>query len=179
MIFSNFEIMPKIGFGVVVSLLFFSYNCFSANDVAVNFSGNVIAAPCTLSGDSVMSVNLGDVTAAVLATKGNGSEFKTFSISFINCPASTTKIVAKFSGTTDSTNSIYYANTGTAKNVALDVNLNGTAYRPNNGNTLTADIDSSTRTASFPFQARMVSTGSDSATTGTFSAQMLATITYQ
>lgn len=169
--------IPRVIRYIFSSSFLIAFSSLSASDVTVNFTGTVIAAPCTLSSASTMSVDLGEVTALTLATKGYGSTYKFFTISFTNCPASTTKVLATFSGTADGTNSSYYANSGTAKNVALDVTISGTSTAPSNGSTLTATVDSSAKTASFPFAARMISTGT--ATVGTFNTQMLATITYQ
>ncbi|UAN29732.1 type 1 fimbrial protein (plasmid) [Serratia ureilytica] len=99
----------------------------NAADVTINFTGMVVASPCTITATS-QTVNLGDnIQARDLATPGNFSAFVPFTLNLTNCPLSTSTVVATFNGTPPSSGAIYpgasqlYANTGTATNVAVQL----------------------------------------------------------
>ncbi|WP_435339457.1 fimbrial protein, partial [Klebsiella aerogenes] len=91
-----------------------------------------------------------------------------------NCPVGTSRVVATFSGTADSTG--YYKNQGTAGNIQLELqDDSGTTL--NNGAQKSVQVDDSSQSARFPLQVRALSVNGG-ATQGTIQAVISVTYTY-
>ncbi|MBL5902944.1 fimbrial protein [Serratia fonticola] len=157
----------------------------TATAVDVNITGTVVASPCTVdTANSNLSVNLGDnIAASDLATAGSyGGVEKTFTISLKDCPASTTKAVATFSGSAYSGEASMFASTGTATGVGVKIKQAAAAWtdttvNPSQG-TWTQTVSSTAHTASFPFSARPY-TSVGSVPPGTIVSVMQVAFTYQ
>ncbi|WP_051588652.1 MULTISPECIES: fimbrial protein [unclassified Serratia (in: enterobacteria)] len=92
----------------------------------VNITGVVVASPCTVdTTNSDLNVNLGtSIQAKDLATAGDTSTAVPFKLVVKDCPTTTTKVTAAFSGTPDAAAGGRYATTsgtGMAGNVAVEV----------------------------------------------------------
>ncbi|WP_435339461.1 fimbrial protein, partial [Klebsiella aerogenes] len=91
-----------------------------------------------------------------------------------NCPVGTSRVVATFSGTADSTG--YYKNQGTAGNIQLELqDDSGTTL--NNGAQKSVQVDNSSQSARFPLRVRALSVNGG-ATQGTIQAVISVTYTY-
>lgn len=153
--------------------------CVNAADpVTLNITGNVVASPCEVSGDSVnKSVDLGqNIQAASLAAAGSSTSWVNFTVDVINCPVGTTKGTITMHGNADASNpNDMYQSTGTAKNVAVE--LQGrSGDLLGDGKSMTSDITGGKHT--YKLRARAF-TQSGSVTPGSISSVVTATFTYQ
>jgi minor fimbrial subunit len=155
-----------------------------AEPVQVNISGKVIASPCTVdTANSNLNVNLGDYKAAELEVAGMYSKQEgIFNIALKDCPASTRKVTATFSGTADKDEPKMFSNTGTASGIAVKIkklrdNWTDESINPNGG-VWVADVTSITQSVNFVFSSTLYSkTGT--VTPGTVNSTMQVTFTYQ
>lgn len=153
-------------------------NCWAGDAVKINVNGNILAAPCELNGgQGSLSVDLGDIKASTLQTPGSFSDWVGFSITLDKCPAGTTKATIHFSGTADSVHPIdMYVNTGTAKNVAIQLQgAGGEGF--GNGESYTYNVHEGTNW-SYSLRTRAYS-DKGGAVPGTIVAAVTATMTYQ
>ncbi|SUW63738.1 long polar fimbrial protein LpfA [Buttiauxella agrestis] len=149
-----------------------------AADVTINISGKIVASPCVVDGSSDINVDLGQtLQAADLSTAGSTSSWVPFTISMKNCPTSTTNVIATFGGTGDAADlTRLYTNTGTASNVAVELQSNDASNTPL-GNTKSMTIPrTGSNTAVFPLQSRVWSKGN--ASTGTVASVVSVAFTY-
>jgi type 1 fimbria pilin len=97
----------------------------------VNYSGG---GTCSLApGDVSKSVSLQQVKPADLASIGSVAGKKTFSLTVANCSTGTNTAQFTFQGTPDADNASAFANTGTAKGIAINLGS------PDDGSTIRAD----------------------------------------
>ncbi|MGU3415359.1 fimbrial protein [Enterobacteriaceae bacterium C34A] len=154
----------------------------SADPVTVSITGNVIASPCTFdTSNSNLSVSMGDISAPDLAAAGTRTAHTSFKLVVKDCPVSTTKVTATFSGTlnSDLTGGNSYANTGTAAGVAVQVKYDADAWSAAFGSQESRTVNvAADHTATFPLWAAMY-TPSGNGMPGTVNATMTATFTYQ
>lgn len=135
------------------ALLFTITLAAHAVDVTITVNGRVVAKPCTVSTPSVQ-VNLGDLFSFNFTQPGSGSAWHPITLNLTNCPIGTSRVTAKFTGTTDSTG--FYKNQGGATNLQLELqDTNGNNL--NNGKTKAVQVDDSTLSASLPLQVRALS----------------------
>ncbi|YCI83128.1 type 1 fimbrial protein [Enterobacteriaceae bacterium] len=152
-----------------------------AESTAINIAGNIIASPCEVSSDSVTKAIALDggkgIQATGLAAAGSTTEWVKFDINLKNCPAGTTAATITFTGTPDENNpEDMYANAGTAKNAAVELQGTG-GHKFGNGKSFTySPIDNNA--VSFHLQSR-VYTQNGGVTPGTISAVVTANMTYQ
>ncbi len=150
----------------------------AADTSNINITGNIVASPCVIDADnSVISVDLKDIQAASLATAGSASEWKNFDIAVKNCPASTTMITIKFTGTPDSTDATRYKNTGTANNIAVEVAGLGGMNMGNNVVT-SLSVNKTTNSGTFTLRARAYS-ANGGVMPGSINAAIVVTFTYK
>ncbi|MBF4179900.1 fimbrial protein [Lelliottia nimipressuralis] len=165
-----------ISLGLVPLTLFAMSGNASAADSTINITGTVVASPCTI--EAVKNVDLGDIDATKLATTGTASTFINFSINMTDCPATTTSATATYSGTASNTD--YYANSGTAKNVEVEVASSYSSLPMGNGATQGVNIDAATHAASFNLKARVKNDGKGSAVTpGSVSSAIQVAVQYK
>lgn len=147
-----------------------------ADPVNINVTGNVVASPCTVDSASGIAVALGDIQATALATAGTTANPKDFDLKLTDCPAGTTSVVVYFSGTADATKTDSYANTGTAKNVSVElIQISSGNLKGNNSN-ITQSVDAD-HSVIYKLRAQAYATGV--AEPGTISSVIQATFTYQ
>lgn len=60
----------------------------SSSALTIDITGTVVASPCTVNGgDNTLDISLGDnIQADELATPGNTTNWKNFSLNLTNCP---------------------------------------------------------------------------------------------
>ena len=146
----------------------------------VTITGSVVAFPCEVDTDSLsQSVDMGRVSTSGLASPRSGHTWKTFNINVINCPKIPGgRLTARFQGTPAGEDSTLYANSGSAKNVAVQM-----AQRANpdaiqgNGSTMTVEVSDS-GAATFAMLARLYSE-KGGATQGTIASEVQFNFTYQ
>ncbi|MEY1197450.1 fimbrial protein [Providencia rettgeri] len=162
---------------LLLSSLIFSGNLFAASTVTLNFTGNIRAATCNITGGNNIDIDLKNISADVFRNASSGSSWNTFNISLNNCSSFINQVKLTFTGTADTADTAsLYKNQGTAKNLAVQLqNGNGTTALgnqkvlqvPTNGQ---ANINIPLRTRAF--------SSLGNATPGTISANITATITY-
>ncbi|QBH97633.1 type 1 fimbrial protein [Limnobaculum zhutongyuii] len=164
---------------IVTTFLLFSLG-INAAPVTVNITGKVIAAACTIDNSGSYDVIMPDVTAATLSGANTYGGWKEFEVTLSNCPAGTTSVTAKFSGTADGNDANKYANTtgtGYATNVSVQVqNRSCTVDDKGNNSTMTVNVDASKK-ATFDLQARPYSTPGN-ATVGNIKTVAMMDFTY-
>ncbi|KFK93157.1 hypothetical protein IV04_05405 [Serratia sp. Ag1] len=156
----------------------------SADPVQVNITGKVIASPCTLdTANSTLSVDLGDIQATALGTAGTyGGSEKFFNLVLNNCPATTSKVTATFSGTPYDADNNFFANSGTATGVGIKIKTfaepyTGTTVRPTSS-TWTVAVNAATKSATLAFATKAY-TATGNATPGSINSVMQVAFTYQ
>ena len=162
---------------LLLGCLIFSGDLFAASTVALNFTGNIKAATCNITGGNNIDIDLKNISADVFKNTNSGSPWKNFNISLNNCSRYINQVKLTFKGTADTAGvASLYKNQGTAKNLAVQLqNGNGTTALgnqkvlqvPTNGQ---ANINIPLRTRAF--------SSLGNATPGTISANITATITY-
>ncbi|MDQ7099070.1 MULTISPECIES: type 1 fimbrial protein [unclassified Serratia (in: enterobacteria)] len=135
--------------GVVFNGILSAY----AADVTITVNGRVIAKPCTVSTPSA-TVDLGNLFTSDYMQPGAKSVWHTVTLNLTNCPTSTSRVTATFTGATDATG--YYKNQGSAANLQLELQ-DSSGNNLNNGKTIVLLIDSLTQSASLPLQVRALS----------------------
>lgn len=148
-------------------------SALQAADVTITVNGKVVAKPCTVSTPNA-TVELGDLYTFSLVSAGSSSAWHTVSLELSNCPVGTSRVIASFSGTADSTG--YYKNQGTAGNIQLELQ-DDSGNRLNTGATKAVQVDDASQSAHFPLQVRALSVNGG-ATQGTIQAVINVTYTY-
>jgi len=154
-----------------------------AADITLNFNATVVASPCEMDlTNSTTTIALGDVYANQVETPGTRSGEVSFNLSFKDCPAGTTSVVATFTGTDnpETFGGLTFLNGGTAENIGVQVKPvdgNWDAKSFHNGSTMTATV-ADDKTAVFKLTSRMY-TPTGNVTPGSVIATVTANFTYQ
>ena len=165
--------MKCFQWGWLLILLLSMSPTLQAADVTITVNGKVVAKPCTVSTANA-TVDLGDIYTFSLASAGSSSAWHSVALVLSNCPVGTSRVVASFSGTADSTG--YYQNQGTAGNIQLELQ-DDDGNTLNTGATKSVQVDDTTQSARFPLQVRAVSVNGG-ATSGTIKATVNVIYTY-
>lgn len=158
---------------LLAALLVVFVPTLQAADVTITVNGKVVAKPCTVSTTNA-TVNLGDLYTFDLMNAGSASVWHDAALSLSNCPEGTSRVTARFSGTSDATG--YYKNGGTAGNIQLELQ-DDTGTTLNTGSQKEVRVDEATQSALFPLQVRAL-TVKGGATQGTIQAVINITYTY-
>ncbi|EEE2001758.1 TPA: type 1 fimbrial protein [Salmonella enterica] len=147
--------------------------------VRIDINGTVIASPCVVNGgQDSLSVPLGDnIQADSLSTAGSTTDWANFTLALTACPASTSSFSVAFSGTPDDSDSVKYANTGTATNLNLELTTQDGATVLSNGTSIDNVAIPASHAYDLLLRTRAVSKGS--VMPGTILGQVQATFTYQ
>ncbi|HEY4437446.1 MAG TPA: fimbrial protein [Lelliottia sp.] len=164
----------KILAGMLTATL--SFTLYAA-DTNINITGKVVAMPCiVIGGNTNLDVDLGDIPANLLQSPSSSSAEKPFTLDLTNCPAGTTSVVTRFTGTSDPVAGInYYKNNGTATNVAVALIQASTSNLKGTGTTITQNVQSGSVT--FALKAKAYSSAGNT-TPGTINATVVAAMTY-
>ncbi|MBP6121595.1 MULTISPECIES: fimbrial protein [Providencia] len=168
--------MEKIRKILFISLLI-NFQAIAASNVTLNFTGNIKAATCNISGGENISVDLKALPAGLFNVAQSGSNWTVFNINLINCSTYINQVKLTFTGTADpdNTNSLY-KNQGTAKNIAVQLQSNANATPLGNNKVLQVPLNGQT-SISIPLKTRAFSFKGN-AVPGSISANVTATITY-
>lgn len=156
-----------------------------ADVVNVNVTGLVIAPSCTINPLLVAGqpVSLGSPRSDTLQNSGDADPvWNNFTLELTHCPLATSSSTVTFTGTPDADDATLFANTepvgSAASNAAIQVSRQSDhSTIISNGSTLTANVDTATRTVSFPLAAR-IKTPTGNVTGGGVSASVLVDFTY-
>ncbi|MHA7848621.1 fimbrial protein [Serratia sp. D1N4] len=170
--------MGKIGTIISVGLLLQGF-LFNVNASNINVSGRVVASPCIIDIGTVnQTVNFGKLQLRDLSGAGNASEWIPITLKLTACPISTSKVIANFSGTASDDDGALYANTGTARNIAIHLADVTRTQKLGTGSSLTVAVDSTSRTATIPLASRLLSVNGMSEG-GTIAGAVQVNFTYQ
>lgn len=168
----------KISHKKWVFLALLSWKAFSADNVNLGVTGNIVASPCVFNGGNAQQdINLGNIQATNMVTPGSSSDPVAFNLQFTQCPAGTRSVTVSFTGNPDPVAGVeYYMNNGSATNVAVAMREAGTGMLKGTGASMTQNI-AADRTASMPMLASVISR-SGGATPGSISAVVVMTMQY-
>ena len=153
--------------------------CAHADEIELQMTGNIYANTCAVDSESKnLTVDLGQATSGEFKDVGDTGQWKEFSLKVSHCPATLKLANAFLYGQADGAHPTKFANSGTAKGLALEL-----ADRPDNiliapQASFNVLINQSDHTAEFPLAARYYAT-SLPVTAGTFSSVVQVTFTYQ
>ncbi|ELV3374511.1 type 1 fimbrial protein [Enterobacter cloacae] len=147
----------------------------AANSTQLKVNGSIYTVPCSLV-QSQLNQNIDFKT--LRPTSGAKPEVlasTTIPLFYFRCPIYTQTVKLKIYGTPDlQVKDGAYANTGTAKNIAILIKSNSTVM--SNGKQLTLPVTSGDNLKQFPLTASVVSRGN--ATSGTIRAEVTFEITF-
>lgn len=145
----------------------------------LKISGNVVASACTVDSGSVsQEIDFEQLRSTDLKQAGSSTAWKPFSVKLNSCPATTNVATVNFSGTAAADDATLFANSGTAKNI--DVQLARDAERSvilSNGSSMAVTVDAQ-HNAVYYLAARLYTVTGDTVP-GTFTSQVLMSFTYQ
>lgn len=151
----------------------------------VNITGKVIAAACSVSTSlsSGQQVDLGTLGRTKFQFANDAGEWQSFSLLLNNCPEGTKRSTVTFTGTADENDATLFANTepetSAAKNIAIEMAKDADhSVVLSNNSTMTVDVDTTGKSATFPLAARMY-TSVGGVQTGTVTSTVLVNFTYQ
>ncbi|MBL7634341.1 MULTISPECIES: fimbrial protein [Atlantibacter] len=148
-------------------------------DPLISVTGNVVASPCTVDTNTVnKTVDLGSLQRLDLQNAGEGGDWHDFELLLTNCPLGTVTVKAQLSGTPAPGDATAWQNSGSSGNMALRITSRDhlTIIAP--GSSLTSNVNTSNRTASFLLSAKMF-TPQGNAVAGSFQSVMNVDFTWQ
>ncbi|CAM8127226.1 P pilus assembly protein%2C pilin FimA [Enterobacter cloacae] len=150
-----------------------------ADDIQLQMTGNIFANTCVVdSASRNLTVDLGQAASSDFRDVGDTGAWKTFSLKVTHCPKSLAVANAAFYGQPDGAHPTKFANTGSAKGLALELADGQDHILIAPQASFNAVIDQNDHTATFPLAARYYAT-SMPVTAGTFSSVVQVTFTYQ
>lgn len=164
---------------VAMLILFLSgtINSYAGTTSAtVNITGRITTSPCNIDTNTVnQTVDLGKGYSYNMVS-GTGSAWKSFQLTLSKCPNYWTNATVTFTGTAATDNG-YFANSGSASGVVLQLSNQNHSINYGNGDSMTIPVDAS-RNVTFPLEARMYNPGGE-VTGGDFNAAVQVDFTYQ
>ena len=151
----------------------------SADPIQLNVRGSIYANACQVdSASQNLTVSLGKANSSDFKDVGDTGKWKTFDLTLSKCPPSMVLVTGTFHGKPDSVHPTKFANTGSAKGLALELAdpQDQIALAPHSS--FSVVIDQSDHTADFPLAARYYATAMP-VTAGTFSSVVQVTFIYQ
>ncbi|MBC3378345.1 type 1 fimbrial protein [Serratia fonticola] len=181
----NYEFnLPFIGFfmkfNVIVALLLSGIFSVMANAENVVINGRIVASPCTVDAKSTsQTVDFGRVKKSDMQQTGNAGKWQPFQVTLINCPKTTSRVSAFFTGTPFSDDTMLYGSSGTATGIAVQVVQDGDKSQLQGiGSTMVVDVDQVNHSATFALSARLFSPNGDIAP-GNVNSLLMMSFTYQ
>lgn len=166
-----------ITLSLISSLLLVSFYSFTANNITLNFTGNIKAATCNLSGGNNIDIDFKRLPIDLFNAPQTSSEWKPFNINLNNCSSFVNQIKLTFSGAADTTDETsLYKNLGTAKNVAVQLQNGDGSVLLGNQKVLQVPLNGQTD-VTIPLRTRAFSSLGN-VVPGSISANITATITY-
>ncbi|MFK3709719.1 MULTISPECIES: fimbrial protein [Leclercia] len=151
----------------------------SATDVLLSIKGNIYDTACEVDSTSQNKVvNLGQAVASDFKAVGDTGVWKNFDITISHCPQSLTLATINLEGQRDTLHPFKFANTGTARGLALELADRTDSIILAPESRFNAVIDPVTHTADFPMAARYYASHTP-VSAGEFSSVVQFTFTYQ
>ncbi|MBW9400587.1 type 1 fimbrial protein [Leclercia sp. EC_58] len=151
----------------------------SATDVILSIKGNIYDTACEVDSTSQNKVvDLGQAVASDFKAPGDVGVWKNFDITLSHCPQSLTLATINLEGKRDTLHPFKFANTGTARGLALELADRTDSIILAPEARFNAVIDPITHTADFPMAARYYASYVP-VHAGEFSSTVLFTFTYQ
>ncbi|MCU6663847.1 fimbrial protein [Silvania hatchlandensis] len=150
-----------------------------ATDVMLSIKGNIYDIACQVDSTSQNKVvDLGQAVASDFKRVGDTGTWKNFDITLSRCPRSLTLATIQLEGERDTTHPFKFANTGTAKGLALELADRNDSIILAPESRFNAVIDPVSHTADFPMAARYYASHTP-VSAGEFSSVVQFTFTYQ
>ncbi|MNB86174.1 S-fimbrial adhesin protein SfaS precursor [compost metagenome] len=150
-----------------------------ATDVMLSIKGNIYDIACQVDSTSQNKVvDLGQAVASDFKRVGDTGTWKNFDITLSRCPRSLTLATIQLEGQRDTTHPFKFANTGTAKGLALELADRNDSIILAPESRFNAVIDPVSHTADFPMAARYYASHTP-VSAGEFSSVVQFTFTYQ
>jgi len=150
-----------------------------ATDVMLSIKGNIYDIACLVDSTSQNKVvDLGQAVASDFKRVGDTGTWKNFDITLSRCPRSLTLATIQLEGQRDTTHPFKFANTGTAKGLALELADRNDSIILAPESRFNAVIDPVSHTADFPMAARYYASHTP-VSAGEFSSVVQFTFTYQ
>lgn len=151
----------------------------SATDVLLSIKGNIYDTACEVDSTSQNKVvDLGQAVASDFKAPGDVGVWKNFDITLSHCPQSLTLATINLEGKRDTLHPFKFANTGTARGLALELADRTDSIILAPEARFNAVIDPITHTADFPMAARYYASYVP-VHAGEFLSTVLFTFTYQ
>ncbi|EEB45248.1 fimbrial protein [Providencia alcalifaciens DSM 30120] len=141
----------------------------------IHVHGYVTALPCELEKANYL-IDLKKVNVWNIRDTQT-SPWVDFTIKLKNCPVDTQEAMMVINGTPDNVVTNYFINSGSAKNVALNLAYGENKITVKNGEKITAPVNTQTRTVEIPLSARMAGYGTGM-TGGSFKSHLDFTLIY-
>ncbi|HDC4530675.1 TPA: type 1 fimbrial protein [Enterobacter asburiae] len=164
----------------LLTVLLIGLTCQSlADEIQLDIRGNIYANACQVdSASQNLTIDLGQANVSDFKGVGDTGMWKSFDITLSKCPTTAVLASATFHGQSDSAYPITFANTGTAKGLALELAAPQDQIMIAPGVSVNRVINQQEHTVDFPLAARYYTT-SVPVTAGTFSSVVQVTFTYQ
>ncbi|HGM5490612.1 TPA: fimbrial protein [Serratia fonticola] len=145
----------------------------------INIAGNVVASACNVASESVsQDIDFGQLRSTDLKDAGTATVWQPFTVKLTHCPLSTSKVTVTFSGSPSTDDPALFANSGTAKNVGVQVVQDANKMLvQGNGSSMTVNVDAQ-HEATYALAARVYSVNGDTVA-GTLSSVVVMNFTYQ
>lgn len=149
------------------------------DNIQIQMTGKIYANTCVVdSASKDLTVDLGQTAASNFKDVGDTGEWKEFELKVTHCPSTLTLSNAFFYGQADSAHPTKFANSGSAKGLALELADRQDKITIAPQASFNVLINQNNHTAVFPLAARYYAT-SMPVTAGTFSSVVQVTFTYQ
>ncbi|EPQ5228905.1 fimbrial protein [Providencia stuartii] len=162
---------------LIINSLTASFYTYAEDNVILNFTGNIKAATCNISGGNNIDIDLKRLPIDIFNSAQTGSDWKNFDIYLNNCSSFVNQIKLTFAGTADAAdiNSLY-KNLGTAQNIAVQLQSGDGDTPLGNLKILQVPLNGQSDIA-IPLRTRAFSAAGN-VVPGSISANITATITY-
>lgn len=150
-----------------------------ADDIPIEIQGSIVATTCALdSANQNLTVRLDQAASKDFKEVGDTGAWKNFTLTLSKCPPSVVLATATFHGQADSAHPTKFANTGTAKGLALELMDPQDQILLSPDASFSVSVNQSNHTADFPLSARYYTTATP-VSGGTFSSVVQVTFIYQ
>jgi len=143
------------------------------DEIIINYSGTVVIPPCIIDTPAV-SVKFDNVDSGLLATAGSTTDWQNFKITLSQCQDNVTGDILTTG--TPATDPRYYATTGSAKNIDVEITGDNETILSNGNHfsfTTTAGV------MDINLKARLRNNGNGAATPGDLTSMITATFSYK
>ncbi|HBC7431189.1 TPA: type 1 fimbrial protein [Providencia rettgeri] len=162
---------------LIINSLIVSFYTYAEDNVILNFTGNIKAATCNISGGNNIDIDLKRLPIDIFNGTQTGSDWRNFDIHLNNCSSFINQIKLTFAGTADTADTTsLYKNLGTAQNIAVQLQSGDGATPLGNQKILQVPLNGQSDIA-IPLRTRAVSMAGN-VVAGSISANITATITY-